>query len=90
MRIFHNRPLAMAECIFALFAVVALGLEPKWKWIVLSLSLLCALSFFILSFCPHGKFCLSRRFLTSVCFLAVALALLGNVIFFEHRRAEVA
>ncbi len=90
MRIFHNRPLAIAECIFALCAVGALFLEPRWKWLILCLSLLGALIIGVLSFFSRGTFCLSRRFLILMCLVAVSVSLLGNILFFECRYADVA
>lgn len=83
MQIFHNRPFALAACLFAVCAVVASGVTRGGRWLLLAIA--------FLSFAITAVVCLIRKrigrraALALLCLGGVCLSLLSSVLFFNIR-----
>ena len=87
MQIFHNRPLALSMCLFAVVAVAALRMERSVKFVLLLLSF-CALLFVVFLSVKRRR--AGRRiFLSFLCIVAVFAALFSSFLFFNVRYANL-
>ncbi len=87
MKIFENRPLALACCLFAITSLFAMNLQVETKQFLLAseLLVLLILLFGRLFFAMAGK----RSLLALLCLLATTLSLLSSTLFFDLRYARL-
>lgn len=85
MNIFRNRPLAAAECMMALVALLAFRMEGTFKLVFLALSACSLLLLFLLAFKRRKSDPVRahRFFVACLCLLLVSAALLGSFVFFD-------
>ena len=85
MRIFKNRPLALSACLFAVFSVIGISLEGRFKLLLICVAIVVFLLVLLLS-------CLRRRLnklcaTLLLCFIACLLSLVSSYHFFNVRYA---
>ncbi len=87
MQIFHNRPLALAECLFAVTAVAIWQLQSKWKLLLLVVCLIFSFSLLLFGIVQRkwGK----RLVLCTLCLLFILLAIFGSYLFFNVHYAKL-